>query len=350
MLSNNIFKIHIKRAPLSLSLMQASSQNLRIQKRIAVLSVILFVIKISAYFITHSVAILTDALESIVNIVAGVLGIYSLIVSARPKDNDHPYGHGKVEFISSAVEGTLIFVAGILIIYGASKNLSSPRIVRKLDWGILLIVITAVVNYAAGIVCERVGKKNNSLPLIASGKHLKSDTYTTAGIIVGLILLYFTNIHWIDSAVAILFALIISYTGYKIIRSSVAGIMDEADESLLTKMIATLNKNRGANWIDMHNLRIIKYGALLHLDAHLTVPWYFNVYEAHHEIDELSGLLRRDYGDSLEIFVHSDACMTFSCAVCIKTDCKVRQEALIKKIQWSKNNISANVKHSEKTA
>lgn len=329
--------------------MQATTQNLTIQKRIAALSVLLFVIKITAYSLTHSVAILTDALESIVNIVAGILGIYSLIVSARPKDNDHPYGHGKIEFISSAVEGTLIFVAGILIIYGAAKNLNSPRVVHKLDWGILLIVITAVVNYFAGVVCERTGRKNNSLPLIASGKHLKSDTYTTAGIIGGLVLLYFTNIYWIDSAVAILFALIISYTGYKIIRSSVAGIMDEADETLLKEMIATLNENRRMNWVDMHNLRIIKYGALLHLDAHLTVPWYFNVYESHHEIDELTGLLRKKYGDSLEIFVHSDACMTFSCAICIKNDCKVRQQSLIHKIEWSKNNISINVKHSEKT-
>ena len=350
MRTNGFFKIHIKPSPLSLSAMQARTQNLKIQKRIAILSVLLFIIKSTAYLLTHSVAILTDALESIVNIVAGMLGIYSLVVSARPKDTDHPYGHGKVEFITAAVEGTLIFVAGILIIYGASKNLASPKPVYKLDWGIILIVITAIVNFAAGIVCENVGKKNNSLPLIASGKHLKSDTYTTAGIIGGLILLYFTKVYWIDSAVAIFFALIISYTGYKIIRSSVAGIMDEADESLLTEMIATLNKNRSQNWVDMHNLRIIKYGALLHLDAHLTVPWYFNVYQAHHEIDRLTGLLRKEYGDSLEIFVHSDACMTFSCAICIKQDCKLRQEALVNRIQWSKNNISANVKHSEKTA
>lgn len=329
--------------------MIANTQNLRIQKRIAALSVVLFIIKIIAYLLTHSVAILTDALESIVNIVAGLLGIYSLIVSARPKDKDHPYGHGKVEFISSAVEGTLIFVAGVLIIYGAANNLRFPHEVQKLDWGILLIVITAVVNYFAGFICERTGRKNNSLPLIASGKHLKSDTYTTAGIIGGLILLYFTKIYWIDSAVAILFAFIISYTGYKIIRSSIAGIMDEADENLLKEMILTLNENRSINWMDMHNLRIIKYGALLHLDAHLTVPWYFNVYEAHHEIDELTGLLRKNYGDSLEIFVHSDACMTFSCAICIKDDCKVRQHELVKKIEWSKNNISANEKHSVKT-
>jgi cation diffusion facilitator family transporter len=326
--------------------MQKANQNLRIQKNIAALSVVLFIIKLVAYILTNSVAILTDALESIVNIVAGLLGIYSLIVSARPKDKDHPYGHGKVEFISSAVEGTLIFVAGILIVYGATKNLFVARKVHQLDWGILLIVITAVVNYVAGLICERTGRKNNSLPLIASGQHLKSDTYTTAGIIVGLVLLYFTGIYWIDSAVAIIFALIISYTGYKIIRSSVAGIMDEADETLLKEMIATLNEHRRSNWVDLHNLRIIKYGALLHLDAHLTVPWYFNVNEAHQEIDELTGLLRKKYGDALEIFVHSDACMDFSCAICIKTDCAVRKHAFVKKIEWSKDNISANVKHT----
>jgi cation diffusion facilitator family transporter len=323
--------------------MQTATQNLSIQKKIAALSIVLFIIKMAAYILTHSVAILTDALESIVNIVAGLLGIYSLVVSARPKDTDHPYGHGKVEFISAAVEGTLIFVAGLLIIYGAVKNLFVPREVHKLDWGIVLIIITAVVNYMAAVVCERIGTKNNSLPLIASGKHLKSDTYTTAGIIVGLILLYFTNIYWIDSAVAILFACIISYTGYKIIRSSVAGIMDEADTNLLQEMIATLNENRRAN------LRIIKYGALLHLDAHLTVPWYFNVNEAHHEIDELTNLLRKKYGDSLEIFVHSDACLDFSCAICIKIDCQVRKHPHINKIEWSFENISSNVKHQIST-
>jgi cation diffusion facilitator family transporter len=326
--------------------MQKANQNLRIQKNIAVLSVVLFLIKMAAYILTHSVAILTDALESIVNIVAGLLGIYSLIVSARPKDKDHPYGHGKVEFISSAIEGTLIFVAGVFIIYGAAKNLFISKEVHKLDWGILLIVITAVVNYFAGIVCERTGKKNNSLPLIASGQHLKSDTYTTVGIIVGLSLLYFTKIYWIDSAVAILFAIIISYTGYKIIRSSIAGIMDEADESLLKEMIKTLNESRATNWVDLHNLRIIKYGALLHLDAHLTVPWYFNVNEAHQEIDELTGLLRKEYGASLEIFVHSDACLPFSCGICIKEECAVRQHAFVKKVEWNKDNISANIKHS----
>jgi cation diffusion facilitator family transporter len=325
--------------------MQKTKQNIRLQINITILAIVLFVIKIIAYSITHSVAILTDALESIVNIVAGFLGVYSLKLSAKPKDTDHPYGHGKVEFLSAAIEGTLIIIAAIIIIWGAVKNIAVPHTVEKLDWGIILIVITAVINYVAGYACVRIGKKNNSLPLMASGAHLKSDTYTTIGIIAGLILLFFTDINWIDSAVAILFAFIIAITGYKIIRSSIAGIMDEADEILLKEMIETLNKNRRMNWVDMHNLRIIKYGALLHLDAHLTVPWYFNVHEAHHEIDELTSLLQKEYDQSLEIFVHSDACIDFSCAICIKNDCTVRKHDFTKKIDWNKSNISSNEKH-----
>ena len=306
----------------------------------------LFLIKITAWYITNSVAILTDALESIVNVIAGLIGVYSLYVSAKPKDLDHPYGHGKVEFISAAIEGTLITVAGVIIIFEALNNLRHPHNIQKLDYGIYLVAITAVVNYASGIICERTGKKNNSLALMASGKHLKTDTYTTAGIVLGLMLLLFTKINWIDSAVAIFFALIILITGYKIVRSSVAGIMDEADIDLLKNIVVTLNKNRSENWIDLHNLRIIKYGPTLHLDCHLTVPWYFNVHEAHKEIDALSGLVRKNYGESVELFVHSDGCLDFSCAICDKMDCTVRKHVFVKKIPWSMENISTNHKHT----
>jgi len=325
--------------------MTTADQNLKVQKIIAAISILLFLVKIVAWYITNSVAILTDALESIVNVVAGLIGVYSLYVSAKPKDIDHPYGHGKAEFISAAVEGTLILVAGFFIIYQAIVNLFDPAVIKKLDWGILLVAVTALINYVAGSLCIKTGKKNNSLALIASGKHLRSDTYTTGGIIAGLILLYFTNITWIDSAVAMLFALIIIYTGYKIIRSSLAGIMDEADENLLKELVISFNENRRTNWIDLHNLRIIKYGAVLHMDCHLTVPWYFNVHEAHNEIDALSDLVRKNFGDTMELFVHSDGCLDFSCPICIKEDCPVRKHPFKEKVEWTMVNILRNSKH-----
>ena len=329
--------------------MTAAQYNLKVQKVVAAISVVLFIVKIGAWYVTGSVAILTDALESIVNVIAGLIGVYSLYVSAKPKDSDHPYGHGKVEFISAAIEGTLIFVAGIFIIYEAVNNLLNPQSIHQLDWGIILVAVTAIVNYIVGSICIRTGKKNNSLALIASGNHLRSDTYTTAGIVVGLIILYFTKISWIDSAVAILFSLVILYTGYKIIRSSVAGIMDEADDQLLRELVITLNSNRTVNWIDLHNLRIIKYGPTLHMDCHLTVPWYFNVNEAHKEVDTLSELVRNKYGEAVELFVHSDGCMDFSCAICSKFECTVRQHEFREKIEWTMENISQNKKHTTNT-
>ena len=326
--------------------MQTSKQNLRLQKIITAIAILLFVVKIIAWYSTNSIAILTDALESIVNVIAALIGLYSLYLSAKPKDYDHPYGHGKAEFISAAIEGTLIAVAGFIIIYEAITNLLHPHTLKQLDYGISLVAATAVINYVAGIICLRVGKKNNSLALVASGKHLQADTWSTVGIIAGLILLVATKINWIDSAVALIFSFVIIYTGYKIIRKSIAGIMDEADEELLKKMVIMLNGNRKENWIDLHNLRIIKYGGTLHLDCHLTVPWYLNVHEAHTEIDELSTLVKKEFGETMELFVHSDGCLDFSCAICTKTECTVRKHWFEKKVEWTMANISSNNKHS----
>lgn len=325
--------------------MQKAQHNLNLQKAITAVSVLLLAVKLTAWYITGSVAILTDALESIVNVVAGLIGVYSLYVSAKPMDSDHPYGHGKAEFISAAIEGVLITTAGLLIIYEAINNLIGSHEIKKLDYGIILVAITAVINYITGAICVKTGKKNNSLALISSGKHLQSDTWSTAGIVIGLVLLLITRLAWIDSVVAILFSFLLIFTGYKIIRSSVAGIMDETDTELLKEMVAKLNANRRENWIDLHNLRIIKYGSRLHLDCHLTVPWYLNVHEAHREIDALSNLVKNEYGEFVELFVHSDGCLDFSCRICTKTDCNVRKHAFEKKVEWTMENISSNNKH-----
>ncbi|MGC4104450.1 cation diffusion facilitator family transporter [Ferruginibacter sp.] len=327
--------------------MQTAQQNLRLQKIVTAIGIILFLAKIAAWYLTNSVAILTDALESIVNVIAGLIGLYSLYVSAKPKDYDHPYGHGKAEFLSAAVEGTLISVAGFVIIYEAINNLRHPHVVAKLDYGIIMVAATAIVNYIAGVFCINTGKKNNSLALVASGKHLQTDTWSTAGIVIGLLLmLFFPKQYWIDSAVALLFSVIIIFTGYKIIRSSIAGIMDEADETLLKKMVAMLNANRKENWVDLHNLRIIKYGTTIHVDCHLTVPWYLNVHEAHREIDSLSALVKDEYGEAVELFVHSDGCLDFSCPLCLKENCPVRKHPFVKKVEWTMENISSNQKHT----
>ena len=325
--------------------MNKASQNLKLQKWVAAISLLLLIVKFFAYYITHSVAILTDALESIANVAAGLIGFYSLYVAAKPRDFDHPYGHGKAEFLSAAVEGTLIVSAGAIILYKAIKNLLYPIPIHRVDFGIWLVAATAVVNFILGYYCLLIGKKNNSLALLASGKHLLSDTWSTLGIIVGLVLLHFTGYKWIDSVVAMLFGLLIIYTGYKILRRSIAGIMDEADIKLLSHLVTLLNHNRSVNWIDLHNLRVIKYGSVLHIDCHLTVPWFLNVNEAHNEVDALSALVRKEFGETVELFVHTDGCLPFSCKICNKENCAERKYNFEKRIDWTLENISQNKKH-----
>lgn len=326
-------------------MLDAARKNIHVQKWVAGLSVVLLIAKFVAYYITNSVAILSDALEGIVNIVAGFIGLYSLYISAKPRDLDHPYGHGKIEFISAALEGAMIFIAGFVIIYQAVWNILDPRPLDKLDVGMYIVGAAAAINYIMGAICVRIAHKNNSIALDASGKHLQTDTYTTIGIIAGLSIVYVTKIIWLDSVIAIIFAVIIVVTGYRILRPSLAGIMDEYDRALLVKMVSVLNHNRHENWIDLHNARIIKYGNVLHLDAHLTVPWYLNVNEAHREIDEFILLMRNHFGNSMEFFIHTDGCLEFQCRLCDKNNCHVRKHTFERKLPWTVENISANKKH-----
>lgn len=323
-----------------------ANENFKFQRIIAIVGIILFLVKLYAWYQTNSVAILTDALESTINVIAGLIGLYSLYLSSLPRDQNHPYGHGKVEFISASLEGALISIAGVVIIYEAINKLQNPHTVEQLNLGLILVAFTAVINYILGFYAIKKGKKNNSLALIASGKHLQTDTYSTIGIIIGLIILYFTKIAWIDSVTALIFAGFIIYTGYKILRESISGIMDETDELLLKEVVGFLNEERRPNWIDLHNLRIIKYGSTLHFDCHMTVPWYFNIEEGHKEVDALEDTVINHFGDRIELFVHLDACKEYSCKICTKTDCPVRQHPFEEKVEWTIENVSLNKKHN----
>jgi cation diffusion facilitator family transporter len=325
---------------------ESTPVTVRVQQWVVAASVLLFALKMLAYWLTNSVAVLTDALESTVNVVTGFTGLYSLRVAARPRDENHPYGHGKVELISASFEGVLILIAGLIIVYESIINLVHPHAVKELDTGILLIAFTAIVNFLLGTWCVRTGRNHLSVALEASGKHLQSDTWTTAGIIVGLLLLRFTGIAWIDSAVAIVFAIFIIVEGSKIIRQTIAGITDEADMELLKKLIEVLNQNKRPAWIDLHNLRAIKYGSILHLDCHLTVPWYFNVNQAHTEVDTLNKLIENQFPHSVEMFVHTDGCVPpHSCRVCPISDCEVRKSPFEGRLVWDFENVTSNKKH-----
>lgn len=327
--------------------MQNHELNLRVQKWVVIASVVLFALKIAAYYLTNSVAVLTDALESTVNLVTGFTGLYALRVAARPRDENHPYGHGKAELVSASLEGILIIVAGLVIIYESLINLQHAHPVQNLDSGMLIIAVAAAVNYALGAWCVRVGHKNNSIALQASGKHLQSDTWTTVGIIAGLLLLRFTGIAWVDSAVALIFAIWIIVEGSRILRDTVSGIMDESDLALVRNLIELLNRERRDNWVDLHNLRTLKFGNTLHVDCHLTIPWYLQIKDGHTEAAALETLIDQSFDHHIEIFAHLDACAPpHSCRICGVKDCKVRQAPLEEILPWTVENVLNNAKHT----
>jgi cation diffusion facilitator family transporter len=327
--------------------MDSYKPAIRVQRYITLISVVLLMVKFWAYWMTQSVSILTDALESIVNVVAGIITLLSLRIAAKPRDTSHPYGHGKAEFISAGIEGTLIVLAGIFIFYEAILKYFEPQPVKQIEQGLWLLAISGIINLSAGWWGIKTGKRTNSAGITASGKHLLSDALSTAGLILGLWLLKITGWQWLDSTMALLFGCLLIITGYKIVRTSLAGIMDEADEVLLQKLVTLLNVNRKADWIDLHNLRLIKYGNRLHIDCHLTLPWYYNLHEAHQKVDELTKLVTGGFGDAVEFFIHTDGCLPFCCKICQKEDCKVRQEAFAETIEWTTQNLFQDKKHAK---
>ncbi len=318
----------------------ANRQNLRLQIVAVCIGVALMAIKFFAWWLTNSNAILTDALESIINVVAGFFAIYSLMLTAKPKDANHPYGHGKIEFLAAGFEGGLIFLAGLIIFGKSVYNLVFPQPLQKLDIGLVLTAFSGAVNFTLGRFMVIRGGATHSMTLQAEGKHLLSDAYSSAGLLTGIGLLLLTGAQWLDSVTAIVFGGIILYTGYKLLRGAISGIMDEADLDIIAPLVGVMAKHRHSNWIDIHNLRVIRYGAAIHIDCHLTVPWYFNVEQGHAEVKSLESLIQAESPVPVELFIHADPCRPpAACGICSKLDCDHRQAPFEKEIPWNLENL-----------
>lgn len=314
--------------------------KLTVQKRIALISVVLLIGKFIAYFMTQSVGILTDALESIVNVITGFISIYSIYVSLKPRDANHPFGHGKVESLSASIEGLLILFAGLLIIYEAIVRLFYPAEIQKLDIGIIIIAVAGLINYVIGYYSIWVGKKHNSIALIAGGKHLQSDTYSSIGLVIGLLLLLFTKILWLDSVIALIFGSIIIYTGYKILKETTSNLMDEADVKLIEKLTLLLWEHKTDNCIEMHNLKLVKYGEAYHIDCDITLPWYMNIKDAHAEGDKIKNVILQNFSELIDLNIHNDSCKERYCNRCRVTNCSYRKQAFESDVQWTFESIT----------
>jgi cation diffusion facilitator family transporter len=305
-----------------------------------VVSVLLTILKFLAYFRTYSVAILSDALESIINIAAAAFAYYSVYLSALPKDSNHPYGHGKVEFFSIGAEGAMIFIAGCLIFFKAVQYFIFPHVITRLDNGIILVAVTALTNFLLAIFLLKNGKKIRSITITGNGQHVLTDAYSTFGLIIALLLIRFTGWHWVDPAVSLLAGVIILRKGYRLLRKSVSGLMDETDLKLAEEIIGVLETHRQESWIDIHNLRIQQYGNNYHVDCHLTLPYYYTLVQVHHESKILSDVVNEyDAAGEVECFVHTQPCVPSCCSYCLLEQCPVREHPFTGRIKWTKENI-----------
>lgn len=324
---------------------EANKVKIKIMRTMLFFSIVLMVFKFTAFIITHSNSILTDALESIINVVAGGFALYSIYISSIPKDENHPYGHGKIEYLSAGLEGGLIVIAGSGIIIKSAFDFFHPKEIHSIDIGLYFTLFAGLCNFFMGSYLLKNGKKNNSALMIADGKHLLTDTISSVGVVVGLVVIFFTKIYWLDNVVAIIFGLFIFYTGFKLLKQSLNSLLDEADYEKLNQIIEILNSNRNAKWIDIHNLRVLKYGSHLHIDAHITLPWYDNLEETHKEVTSVEQLIKEKTEREVELFIHADPCLPKSCSICMIDGCLHRKNIFVKKLEWNFNNMLPDKKH-----
>jgi cation diffusion facilitator family transporter len=308
----------------------AAPKEPRVRLRAALLSltvaILLFVAKLVAYRITGSAAVLSDALEAIVNVLAAAFAVGSLVFAGRPADRNHPYGHGKIEFLSAAFEGGLIVFAAILILYESMLALWLGPEVRDIDRGLAIVLGAGLCNLALGLFLVRVGARHESLTLVADGEHVLSDAWTSAGVVAGLSLVRWTGWTWLDPTVAMLVALFLLRTGVRLVRRAAAGLLDEEDSELLKRLLEVLRARVGNGVIRVHGLRAMRAGRFHHVTAHLVLPEFWSLERAHETSEDLAAEVIRAAGVEGELIFHADPCHRAYCARCDLADCPVRRE------------------------
>lgn len=289
------------------------TSEIKLKKNAALISLVIgfmmFFGKLSAYFLTGSAAVLSDALESIVHIFATSFAYYSLLLSTKPPDKEHPYGHGKIEFFSAGFEGALIMVAAFSIIGYAVRDIIFGSEISQLDTGAVIITAASVINLLLGLYLIRTGKKTKSLVLIADGKHVLTDSITSFGAVAALLLVLWTGIKLFDPAIAIFLALNILWTGKNLIRESIGGLMNENDKKTLAEIKSVLEeeKKKNPDWIDIHRVRYWKSGDKYMVDFHLVVPHKLTISESHETMEIMEGILRKLlHTTKVELFIHFD--------------------------------------------
>lgn len=263
-------------------------------------------LKTTAYLITGSVGLLSDAVESLVNLVGGIMALAMLTIAARPADEDHAYGHGKAEYFSSGLEGGLILVAALSIAAAAVVRLITPKPLQELGVGLVVSLAASVVNLVVALLILRTGRKHNSITLEANAHHLLTDVWTSVGVLVGIGIVALTHWQWLDPVVALLVAANIVWTGVSIVRRSIGGLMDTALSAAEVAGVRQVFQVYEQTGVQFHALRTRQAGARKFVSVHVLVPGDWTVQRGHELLERIEDDIRRNLAEAV-VFTHLES-------------------------------------------
>jgi len=269
-------------------------------------AIITIILKTVAYYLTGSVGLLSDAIESLVNLVGGIMALAMLTIAARPADEDHAYGHSKAEYFSSGVEGSLILVAAVSIAITAVSRLLHPQALEQVGMGLAVSVVASLINLGVALLLLRAGKQHNSITLEANAHHLLTDVWTSIGVLLGVGAVVLTGWLWMDPVVALLVAANIIWTGTRIVWRSVAGLMDlalpAADLAIVRQVLTTYQCAE----VQFHALRSRQAGARKFVSVHVLVPGAWTVNHGHELLERIESSIRAALPNS-SVFTHLES-------------------------------------------
>ena len=268
---------------------------------------LMLALKWTAYMLTGSIAIFSDAMETIVHIAAVGFAWYSLRITYLPADEDHHFGHDKITFFSAGLEGALIILAAIIIIQTAIEKLIQGVTLEQIGYGTALTATAALINTLLGIYLVKTGKNNSSLIIEANGRHILTDAWTSAGAIAGLLLAYLTGAFWIDPLMALFFGANIIFEGGKLIRRSIQGLMDKTDPELFNSTQKILNETCKSLGITYHRLRLRMSGNIVYIDFHLQFPDDTSIESAHLQATDIEQLIQQSISHPCDIVTHLES-------------------------------------------
>jgi len=303
---------------------------------------VVLILKAAAYYRAGGAGFLSDASESLLNLLTAAIGLYGTFLARQPRDREHPYGHGKVDDLMSALQAMLVGGGGLFLGYAILMGRF-----ERLQYAPKAIILNALalgLNLLLSVFLFRGSTHVQSRILRSEAWHLLSDVLTSGLVIFGTIGVWAGWPEFLDRAIGLLLSVFIVWGAIRLLGHSASRLIDTQDKALFEQVGKALETHRRPGWIDVHNVRIQRYGANLHIDGHVTFPWYWSLQEAHAELKELERILEKVLGTGVEFFWHMDPCEEVCCPYCEVKDCVYRRLPFVRRLPFTAETLYPNQK------